>query len=1149
MSGIQFAEPQYAHLLWILLLALSALFWLERRGGKLLGRFMAPEMQRRLVERPTPLRRGLQLGLLALSLFLIVIALMRPQWGFEFIEAPQVGAEIMIAVDVSRSMLAEDVVPNRLERSKAEIRDLLAYLDGDQVGLIAFAGRASVVCPLTPDFGFLRLVLDNLNINSVTRGGTRLEEPIRKATAGFGTSGDLARVILLFTDGEDHDSFPLDAAREAAERGIRVLVIGFGDEAGSEIVVTDPKSGARTRITDEDGQPVISRLDGELLREIALLTEGAYVPAGTGVLDLESIFETHIRPLMRGLGEKRGRTIQKDAFQWALLAGLIALLASVISQAGRSRRGASLLLALCLIGVQDAGAQTSAPATPPPAAASLPEDSEMAALEAAERSARERLEVPEDPRRAYNRGLQLMREGELEDSQRLLEAARQGAGNDGELRFRSTYNLGWVEVEKADSKLADDPETALASLEISADWFREAIALRPADTEPRRNLEIILERVLALADSLAKKDSQTLETRLDALIEQQRAASGTIRNLVESTEPITSAGPDETTRTLFKNIAVQERLVLGQANSLARIAGDELEIFRDLGEENLSPEDAMRSAQLEALLHYTHRAQERIGQARSQLRRRQGTRAHRRAAAALSHLKRAREQLMDPVKILDGIIGDAGRVMTETRTLLILSGAANAAGPSLDPVAQTPPVWLNPEYLAEAQDEVAQRSAELAAKFLAGIEHAAGVEDPQQLEWLEKVRAAEPDLSKAAQLLEEGIQALRTERLMEAAEKQAEALTALIRAREEFLDLKGLIEVAYGDEKKIVDLLQENEAIPAEALTEFGPLLAELQQRNLERVERMTSMIEELRIRTTELAESGEDPAAEGESALELKRLELADGIVALTESAMSSAVDALLQIAEGESSIDRPRRSTASALRGLENLQRLFFSMIEHLRDVTRQQIEVADETEEAAGREEEQQRPALGPIGGHQGELATRTDELATALHEQSLADPAEFLGEEAAADPAAAEAITEKLIRVSELVLEASGHMESASGRLAAAAESGEPEETPPEAEKTAPDFDEIREFQDFAVQKLLEALELLEPQQEEEEPQEQQGDSEQEQPQPQESETGEGDEERVQDPGQLLQAIRDKEAERHRRDRDRDSTGYEPVDKDW
>ncbi len=217
----------------------------------------------------------------------------------------------MIAFDVSKSMLAEDVAPNRLERAKAEIVDLLSYLEGDQVGLIAFAGRATVLAPMTPDFSFLRLVLEGAGPHSVTRGGTRLEEPIRKAVQGFGPAREASRVILLITDGGDQDSFPLDAAKAAAEAGIVIIAIGFGDELGSEIYATDPRTGARELLRDADGAAVRSRLDGELLRDIALVTDGAYVPAGTGSarsgVDLPATHRAAHAGQTRSAGKDRSR--------------------------------------------------------------------------------------------------------------------------------------------------------------------------------------------------------------------------------------------------------------------------------------------------------------------------------------------------------------------------------------------------------------------------------------------------------------------------------------------------------------------------------------------------------------------------------------------------------------------------------------------------------------------------------------------------------------------------------------------------------------------------------------------------------------------------------------------------------------------------
>ena len=281
MNGFRFAYPESIHLLWALAALMATLMWLQWRHRWALDRFLSRWMQTRLVDAVSPQRKWLGLTFFGLALLSLVFAAMRPQWGETLRVMPQVGAQIMVCLDVSKSMLAEDTVPNRLERAKSELTDLLALLQGEQVGLVAFAGKATVISPMTTDFGFLRLMLAELGTDSVGRGGTRLEEPIRRAIDGFGDAADISRVILLITDGEDHDSFPLEAAKNAREKGIRIITIGFGDEAGSKIQITDPRTGVRSFVKDRNGQEVLSRLDGETLREIALETEGAYIPAGT----------------------------------------------------------------------------------------------------------------------------------------------------------------------------------------------------------------------------------------------------------------------------------------------------------------------------------------------------------------------------------------------------------------------------------------------------------------------------------------------------------------------------------------------------------------------------------------------------------------------------------------------------------------------------------------------------------------------------------------------------------------------------------------------------------------------------------------------------------------------------------------------------
>jgi Ca-activated chloride channel family protein len=1150
VSDLRFAQPEWVHALWVVAVALAMLIWLERRGGRALGRFIAAPMQARIVRRPTTLRRSLRMGLLGLAAVSLVVALMRPQWGIEFVTSREVGAEIMIALDVSKSMLAEDVVPNRLERAKAEIRDLLPYLEGDQVGLIAFAGRASVLCPLTPDFSFLRLVLDNIDGATIRRGGTRLEEPIRKAVAGFGASGDLSRVILLITDGEDHDSFPLDAAKEAAERGVHIISIGFGDENGSEIQLTDPQSGARTLLRDADGRPVVSRLDGDMLRELAVLTEGAYVPAGTGVLDLESIFEAHLRPLMRASGEERGRTVHKDGFQWAILLALLALLGSVATHAGGAAPAASGLALLLIVGSPQPGLAQPAPGAPPiPMAADdalAPEagpDVEVPGDAQGSAEASSQLDVPEDPRDAYNRGLEALEANALDDAGRLLEASRSSARHDGEVRFRATYNLGWVDVQRAEADIEGDPQAALDALERAADWFREAIALRPESEDPRRNLEIVLQRALALSDSLAERSPEDVAARLDGLIEAQRVAVAGLRGLVELAQASDDPNVKDALRPQFKRAAVEERGILSQASVLSNLAGQELDAIEALGDEERTPEDEMRGAQLRGLLHHLHRARERVGQARSLLRQRRAERAFRRAATGLDNLKRAREQLHDPVRVLDDLIRDTAGLLQETRTLTLSSLGVGLSQPSPQAPA---PAWLSADYLRESQDAITGRGEELAARFEA-VAGAASPEDPEQAALLEQALAAEPHISAAHGHFDEAGEALLAERIDEAAVAQTEALGALIEAREQFLDLKRLIEVAYADEQRIGALLEPGEDRDDSVLAEYGPALAGLQERNLERARRMAPLLERM-VEQLDAPADPDDPGAEQSRASERERLELAEGILALTESSMSGAAKALAQLGQVPESAAQSRTLVESASKGLHNLRRLFFSIVEHIRDAAEQQIELGDRTEAMLARGPEQRPTRAEPIAHGQQALTTHTRELADALHQQALADPAALAGEAAAQDPAAAQEAADKLTRAAELVLLAGDEMDQAAVGLGDVSVSGE----------------SIRSFQDAAVRKLAEALAILQPpqenQQQNEEDQEQ-GDEQQEQQgqdQQEQGSDGEGQQPSAQpeeaegqqgDPAQLLQSVRDREAERHRERGRQGSRGYEPVDKDW
>jgi Ca-activated chloride channel family protein len=219
---------------------------------------------------------------------------------------------------------------------------MLDELAGHRVALVVFAGKATVLSPLTPDYGFFRMMLRGASPSSISRGGTALGEAIRTSLQAFDEDGGSAsRLILLITDGEDQDSMPEDAAKQAAEAGVKIVAIGLGSTEGSQIVITDPQTGVSEVVKDRDGNPVITKIDGDMLRKISVeLTGGAYIPAKVAALDLKSIVNEHIEPMVEEAQMEYSEAVPTLLFQWMVLGALICLVGVVLVSIGPSTRRA-----------------------------------------------------------------------------------------------------------------------------------------------------------------------------------------------------------------------------------------------------------------------------------------------------------------------------------------------------------------------------------------------------------------------------------------------------------------------------------------------------------------------------------------------------------------------------------------------------------------------------------------------------------------------------------------------------------------------------------------------------------------------------------------------------------------------------------------
>ena len=283
-DGVRLSSPDAFLLLWVVppLIALFVLAALRRR--RTLQRF-AGDRPRLHAERRNA--RPFKGGLLVAAVVLIVVALARPGWTPETRTVERRGRDVVFVVDTSRSMLAQDLAPNRLERAKLAILDTLEVLRGDRVALVAFAGTAVVKSPLTFDYGFVRLAVERLSTDSTSRGGTLIGDALRVVRDSvFGDSASPYRDVVLVTDGGDLGSLPLQAAGELGALGARIIAVGLGDEVAGQ-PIPDPNGG----YLEHEGQPVLTSLDAETLRELAGVTPGGrYVNVATGNFDLGVLY-------------------------------------------------------------------------------------------------------------------------------------------------------------------------------------------------------------------------------------------------------------------------------------------------------------------------------------------------------------------------------------------------------------------------------------------------------------------------------------------------------------------------------------------------------------------------------------------------------------------------------------------------------------------------------------------------------------------------------------------------------------------------------------------------------------------------------------------------------------------------------------------
>ena len=308
-----------AQAFWLLLLAPAVLafyLWAFRRKRRALADFGHPVLMEKLTSATSWARQGVKAALAVAGVLFLVLALTQPQFGTRLELVHRKGVDILVALDTSLSMLAEDIKPNRLTRARFEIGALIDRLEGDRVGLVAFAGRSFVLCPLTLDYGVAKLFLDTIDTEIIPVKGTAVADAIRTAAEAFGSEDRKYKALILITDGEDHEGNPVAAAEAAAEAGVRIFAVGVGTPDG-ELIPVQAEGGGVDFLKDRSGNVVKTRLDEATLEQIARVTDGAYVRAAGGSVGLEAVYRLISDMEKKDLGSRK-YTQYKHRFQWPL---------------------------------------------------------------------------------------------------------------------------------------------------------------------------------------------------------------------------------------------------------------------------------------------------------------------------------------------------------------------------------------------------------------------------------------------------------------------------------------------------------------------------------------------------------------------------------------------------------------------------------------------------------------------------------------------------------------------------------------------------------------------------------------------------------------------------------------------------------------
>ena len=492
---------EHPNILWLLLVippALLAFFWWAMRlRQKLLAQFIEARLLSQLTVGISPARQKIRFAMVILAAALLLITLARPQRGFDLEKIEQRGLDVVVAIDTSKSMLAEDIAPNRLERARLAALDLMQQARADRLGLVAFAGDAFLECPLTIDDTAFRQSVEALDVNTIPQGGTAIAPAINAALAAF-KEGDHYKVLVLLTDGEDNETGALEAAQNAAKEGLKIFTVGIGTAEGTLLRITDA-NGNSDYIRDPDGNVVKSHLNETLLREIADATGGFYLPLRPNTID--ALYEKGIAPLPESESQERLVRRYHEQFQWPLLAVICLLLAEMFLperkmpkvQSPKPKAGATTLATLIAI----LPLAPAANASPAGALRAYNAGNYTNALQEFEQLARENTN---DLRLVFNAGAAAYRATNYDAA--LNDFKTVTLSPDLKLQQQAYYNLGNTLYRQGELKFEPDTEgldTMEETWQLAVKSYEHAAELGTNDADAACNLGFVKRQIGLIA--------------------------------------------------------------------------------------------------------------------------------------------------------------------------------------------------------------------------------------------------------------------------------------------------------------------------------------------------------------------------------------------------------------------------------------------------------------------------------------------------------------------------------------------------------------------------------------------------------------------------------------------------------------------------